>query len=258
MEAAGTPLPPGLLAGSERSQDERQRPRRPTDKAAPPRDMGQRQSWGSRPRYSPGPPRCPPRPCWPSVTRPTVTGRPRGLHPALQRRGPTEGLKRRPVLAPLGEGSGISPPLPSHQAPARVSSEDPVLSEVHASREDRPCRARSHRGPEESGSWGAGGGGRGWGVSVHGDGSAAAQDEGSQGGGVTGLCAEKFRVVNAGSRASQHKQEARLVHSGRKGSGLLGEEPTCGHRGHGNPAHRQRCVHTCVTSRPCERKPQSP
>ena len=59
------------------------------------------------------------------------------------------------------------------QAPAWVSFEDPVLSDVHKSREDRPCRTRSHRDPEELGSWRTRGGGRRQGLSVHGDSAAA-------------------------------------------------------------------------------------
>ena len=174
MEPAGTPLPPGLLAGSERSQDKRQRPRRPTDKAAPPRDTGRRQSWGSRPGYSPGPPRCPPCPCWPSVTRPTVTGRPWGLHPALQRRSPAEGLKRRPVLAPFGGGSGNS--LPSCQAPARGALRPGAQRRARVPG-GQTLQDSLTQGPRGVGLLGGGGG-----VSVHGHRTAAAQDEGSHGG----------------------------------------------------------------------------
>lgn len=52
-----------------------------------------------------------------------------------------------------------------------------MLSYVREFREDRPRRTRSHRGPEESGSWDWGRG-----VGVHGDSAPASRDEESHGG----------------------------------------------------------------------------
>ena len=61
---------------------------------------------------------------------------------SIHKTGDYSALKRKEIL---------------RQVPARVSFEDPVLSDVQESQEDRPCRTLSHRGPGGSGSWD-----RGW------------------------------------------------------------------------------------------------